>query len=419
MQKASQSEQKLIQHLGEALQESADKKLSEHVDQALQAESLARHDLHCSLTGRIESLAALVEEAFQAEAAARGDLAYRLEALAGVGNDNGGSVQHELHASLEEVCPRSAAFVRGELSGRIQMQRTPSQLNSTQLIVHPLNDVAVSETEELDPEQSSVQMKALLHESFRGILDVCDDDSRQLGEGNSLNSRLQQHQSLLSAKLQEHQDCVERHIAAVCSDVKRLAGAPVNASEKLQLPAAAFSRAVPQSPQAQPRCQDEAPPRQRPQTQQPQQQQQQQQPVTRVRWIDPVPTPDASRSKGSIEVPCVERTPASSPTGSTSTMVAITAVSPKVAGGRIAAATPMLSSSGPASAPAVFVTATMAPRHYEAAPIASAGAGIKAVLPPASYPCLGSSTLTAPASSACSTPMIGGSAVISRATADD
>jgi len=315
-----------------------------------------------------------------------------------------------MHARLEEG-RRSAAFVRGELSGLIQMQRAPSQ-QQTQ-VAPTLHEAVAADAEGLDPEQSSVQMKALLRESFRGVLDVCDDDSRQVSEHSSLNARLQQHQSVLSTKLQEHQESVERHVAAVCGDVKRLAGAPVNVSEKPHLPAAALSRAVPQSVQMQPRCQDEAQPRQRPQQQQQQQQPQQPQPVTTKRWVDPVPTPVASRSTGSIEVPCVERTPASSPTGTASTTAAIVVVSPKIAGGRGLAATPALS-----SAPAVVVTATSAPRHYEA------GAGMKVIPAPASHPCLGGrlgSTMTAPASSSCSTPMWspGGSAVITQGTSDN
>jgi len=279
-QKASQTEQKLLQHLDEVLQESAEKKLMDHFDKALQAEALARRDLHSSLSGRIESLAALVEEAFQAEAAARSDLACRLEAIAAVRNDVGGDMPQELHARLEEG-RRSAAFVRGELSGRIKMQRMPRDQESHTL--RPPNEEEVSEFEGLDPEQASVQMKALLRESFRGVLDVCDDDSRKLGERSVLNSRLQQHQSLLSTKLQEHQESVERHVAAVCGDVKRLASAATNASEALQLPAAALSPpAVPQSAQAQPRYQDEAapspwPPQPQQSQQQPQQQKQQQQ----------------------------------------------------------------------------------------------------------------------------------------------
>lgn len=415
LQKASQSEQKLLQHLDDVLQESAEKKLMENFDKALQNEAMARRELHCGLSGRIESLAALVEDAFKAEAVARGDLQCRLEALTGVGNDSIEEAHQDLHTHLEEGT-RSAAFVRGELSGRIQTHRTPG----AQHVLDTASKVVVSETDDLDPEHSSGQMKALLRESFRGVLDVCEDDSRKLGEGSCLSSRLQQHQSLLSTKLQEHQESVERHIAAVCGDVKRLAGVPTNSSDAQQQPAVAPTWAVPQASQAQLRYQDESLPHQwAPQPQSPQQQQryqQQQQTVTTIKFVDPVPTPVASRSNSSIEVPCVERTPASSPTGTTATTAAVSMVPAR----RGAVPTPVLSPT-PASAPAVFVTAATPPHQYEATSVMYADAGFK-VIPPASQPCLGFSTLTAPASSTCSTPMIwspGGSAVISRAISHD
>jgi len=120
MQRALQSEQKLLQRLDEMMQDSAQSKLLQYLDGLRDAELLERRELHQTFSRRLDELAGQVRDSLQTEARVLGTLAGRadehLTAAAAAAATWECSWQHAIQIPTQDQRCRPPASALEELS---------------------------------------------------------------------------------------------------------------------------------------------------------------------------------------------------------------------------------------------------------------------------------------------------------------
>jgi len=120
MQRALQSEQKLLQRLDEMMQDSAQSKLLQYLDGLRDAELLERRELHQTFSRRLDELAGQVRDSLQTEARVLGTLAGRadehLAAAAAAAATWECSWQHAIQIPTQDQRCRPPASALEELS---------------------------------------------------------------------------------------------------------------------------------------------------------------------------------------------------------------------------------------------------------------------------------------------------------------